>query len=299
MEFLNQFKQAKAQALGFITCLILIVLFTTILQSPMFYIAKEMGVPFSQKGLLEGGINKNLFLLLSLIPFLGISFGIYIAVTKIHKIPFINLISTTGTFDKGRFGFAFLVWLILSATSFGIDYMLHYDEYVFQLDLYNFIPLCLIALLIIPLQTSSEELLVRSYLMQIMGIATNKRWIPIVLTSTLFGLLHLSNPEMDQFGTLLILPMYIGSGILFAICTVMDNRLELALGMHAANNIFISIFTTNQNSVFQTDALFEAPMDDLLLNYLSWALGSILFLYIAHKKYGWKKWSYLLSNKPD
>ncbi len=299
MEFLNQFKQAESKAFGFIACLLLIVLFTTILQSPILLLALEMGVPLSQEGILQGGIDKNLFLLLSLLPFIGIILGLYIGVKKIHKLDFTKLISTTGTFEIKRFGFGFFIWILLSAGSLGVDYLLHAEDYLLQFELNNFLPLLLIALLFIPIQTSSEELLVRSYLMQMVGISTNKRWIPIVLTSTLFGLLHLANPEMDHYGALTILPMYIGSGILFAICTIMDNRLELALGMHAANNIFISLLVTNQNSVFQTYAVFEAPQDDIFLNYISWTIGSCLFLYLAHKKYKWKNWNYLIGTKPD
>ncbi len=297
MEFLNHLKEAKSHAFGFISCLLLVALFTSLLQTPLLYFANEMGIPLTRLSLLQEGMDKNLFLSLSLLPFSGILFAIYLCIKKIHKMDFKGLISTDGHLDLKRLGFGFSLWFILSFLSFFLDYSIHEDQYVFQFEWVNFLPLLIISLLLIPIQTSSEEILVRSYLMQILGVATNKRWVPIVTTSTLFGLLHLANPEMDHFGALTILPMYIGSGILFAICTVLDDRLELALGMHAANNVFIALFVTNQNSVFQTHALFEAPQDDLVLNYISWALGSVLFLVIANRKYKWQNWRYLIQEK--
>ncbi len=299
MEFLNLLQQAKKHVHGFIACLLLIVLLTNVLQGPLLLAAKHLEASFSQQGILIAGMDKNLYLTLSLLPFIGIWLALYLVTTKIHKTPFRNLISASKSIDKKRILFGFIVWIVFSACGVGLDYYFHGDQYQFQFNLLQFIPLILISLTLIPIQTSAEELLVRSYFMQMLGVSTNKRWIPILLTSTIFGLLHLANPEVHHFGLLTALPMYIGSGIIFAICTVMDDRLELALGMHAANNIFISIFITNENSTFQTYALFDAPMNDMVLNYTAWILGSAFFLFLAHKTFKWGSWKYLIQEKSD
>ena len=45
------------------------------------------------------------------------------------------------------------------------------------------------------------------------------------------------NPEIEKIGDIALV-FYIGTGFLFGITTLMDEGTELALGMHAVNNIF-------------------------------------------------------------
>jgi hypothetical protein len=297
MEFLNQYKSGKSPIGGFIACIFLIVILLMAFSLPLEFAAIQMGIHLDPKSMIADGMNKNLFLGLSLFSFIGMLLAVLISTKAIHKRPLMSLVNTTGKFDYKRFFYAFGLWFALAAIAFIIDYMAHPETYTFQFNGADFFMLCLIALVLIPIQTSAEELLVRSYLMQAVGSLFNQRWVPIVFTSVLFGVLHLANPEVDKFGVWTALPMYIGAGLVFAICTVLDNRLELSLGMHAANNIFLAIFTTNKDSAFYTDALFESPMDDITLNYILWAISCIVFFYFVSKKYQWTSWKYLLQNK--
>ena len=49
---------------------------------------------------------------------------------------------------------------------------------------------------------------------------------------------------------------YIGTGFFYGITTLMDEGTELALGLHASNNILAAFLVTTDWMVFQTDALF-------------------------------------------
>ena len=69
--------------------------------------------------------------------------------------------------------------------------------------------------------------------------------------------MHVMNPEIKEFGFLTMMPQYISFGLLFGIISVLDNGIELAIGAHAANNIFLSIFVTQKSSTLQTVAMFE------------------------------------------
>lgn len=134
--------------------------------------------------------------------------------------------------------------------SFFIDYFSNPQDYILQFDLPKFAVLAVIALLLIPLQTSFEEYFFRGYLMQGLGIITKNRWFPLVFTSVVFGLMHISNPEVGKLGPVIMI-YYIGTGFFLGIITLMDEGLELAIGFHAANNLITALLVTSDWTAFQ------------------------------------------------
>jgi hypothetical protein len=114
---------------------------------------------------------------------------------------------------------------------------------------------------------------------------------PLVITSLIFGLLHGFNPEVDKLGNI-ILVYYIATGLLFGITTLMDDGTELALGMHAANNIVASVLVTSDWMVFQTDALWKDISEPSagVETFVPVLLVYPVVLLILSKKYGWKNW---------
>src|SRR5690606_14213070 len=113
-----------------------------------------------------------------------------------------------------------------------IDYYTNPQDYVWQFEAVPFLIMAAIAILLVPLQTAFEEYMFRGYLMQGIGILVKNRWIPLLLTSVIFGALHYANPEVDKIGSVLMY-YYIGTGLFLGIITLMDEGLELALGFHA------------------------------------------------------------------
>jgi hypothetical protein len=85
---------------------------------------------------------------------------------------------------------------------------------------------------------------------------------------------------------------YIGTGLLFGIITLMDEGIELALGLHASNNIVAAFLVSTDWTVFQTDALYidtSEPSVGLEMFFPVLVLYPLLLL-IFSKKYGWKNW---------
>jgi hypothetical protein len=161
-----------------------------------------------------------------------------------------------------------------------------------------FLSLALIGIILIPLQTSFEEYLFRGYMMQGLGIAAKNRWVPLVVTSVLFGLMHLGNPEVEKLGYGIMI-YYIGTGFFLGIITLMDEGLELALGFHAANNLIGALLLTADWTAFQTDSLYRDVSDPIL----GWDVLVPVFivfpilLIIFSKKYGWTNWKEKLTGK--
>ncbi|MCB0563644.1 MAG: CPBP family intramembrane metalloprotease [Phaeodactylibacter sp.] len=240
------------------------------------------------------GLGDNLGLLLMLLPFVtALAVLLFFVVALHHKRP-TDVFTGRSRLDWGRIGFAFTFWFLLSAGLEIVAYQLDPGNYVWQFELSSFVPLLLIALFILPLQTTFEEALFRGYLMQGFGLLFRNRWLPLLLTSAGFGLLHYANPEVGEFGFALMMAYYIGVGLLMGFCTLMDEGTELALGLHAATNIYGATAVSFAGSALQTPALFRIKELDVPL-MLGIALASgLLFLFIVARRYGWNDWAKLL-----
>src|SRR5690606_5499249 len=104
--------------------------------------------------------------------------------------------------------------------------------------------------------TTFEELFFRGYLMQGIYMFCAVRIVPFLLSSILFGLMHISNPEVENMG-IQIMIIYIGSGLFLGALTLLDDGMELAIGYHAANNFVRCLFFTLKKTVFQTTSIFR------------------------------------------
>ena len=237
-------------------------------------------------------LDSNLNLFLMLLSFAVGLLVLVLVVKYIHKQTFTSFTTSRSSIDWGRIWFAFLIWGSFTIVSIIITYNIEPENFTVNFDPIPFAILVLVSLIFIPLQTSFEEYFFRGYLMQGIGILTKNRWIPLVLTSTLFGLMHFANPEIDKLGSILLFH-YVGTGFVLGIMTLMDEGLELALGFHAANNLFGALLMTADWTAFQTHSIFKDVSDPELGNLeLFFPLLIIypLILIVFAKKYNWNNW---------
>lgn len=235
-------------------------------------------------------LNLSLFLLL-----LSFAIGlvvVFLVVKYIHKQTLRSLTTSRAKIDWSRFWFAFLIWGVTTACFILLEYYSSPENYTFNFKPIPFLILVLISVVFIPLQTSFEEYLFRGYLMQGLGVLAKNRWVPLIFTSTIFGLLHIANPEIDKLGYLLLVH-YIGTGFLLGIMTLMDEGLELALGFHAANNLIAALLLTADWTAFQTHSILKDISDPEMSNvevfFPVFVIYPILLIVFA-KKYNWSNW---------
>ena len=242
-------------------------------------------------------LPPNLGLFLILIPFLTTLPAIWYVVVKLHNQSFKRIVTSRKKIDFEKITFAFLLWGLISAIMVLSDYFINPHDYELNFKPLSFLILFLIAALMIPIQTSVEELIFRGYLMQAFGILFKNRWIPLIFTAGIFGVLHLWNPEIDKLGTELIW-YYIGTGLFLGIITLMDDGIELALGFHAANNLVTAILVTASWTAFQTESILIDNSEPSLGKELFITLLIIypILTIIFAKKYQWKNWKKQLLN---
>ena len=150
----------------------------------------------------------------------------------------------------------------------------------------------------IPIQTSTEEYVFRGYLMQGFANLSRNKWFPLIMTSVIFGSMHILNPEVTKMGYA-VLVFYIGTGFVLGIMTLMDEGMELALGFHAANNLITALLVTSDYSALQTNAVLKdisdptAGLDVILPVFVIYPI----LLFIMAKKYNWTNWKEKLTGK--
>jgi membrane protease YdiL (CAAX protease family) len=209
----------------------------------------------------------------------------------INKQSIRSLTTSRRKVDWKRIFFSFGLWALLTIAMTAAAYFMNPENFEINFKPVPFAYLAAIAIVMIPMQTSFEEYLFRGYLMQGIGVATKSRLIPLIITSVLFGLMHIANPEIEKLGYLLLL-YYIGTGFFLGIITLMDEGMELALGFHAANNLVTALLITSDWTALQTDSVLkdnsipEAGFDILLPLIIIYPLLLIIF----SKVYKWTDW---------
>ena len=232
-------------------------------------------------------LGNNRFLAWLIVPFLFVALFLVIHTKFVHKRTVLSIFSGRENFDWKRVLFSFsLLFSVLSLFLF-IQY-LSSDSLIFQFDLQKFIPLFFIAIFLLPIQTSCEELLFRSYILQGIKMRTKKNSIAVLISGLMFGAIHIGNPEIAKIGYHIIV-YYMLVGVFLALISLFDNGIELALGYHAANNVFAALMITNNWQAFQTDAVFMHISDpgmglDTIFGIL-FILPLVFFIF--YKKYKW------------
>ena len=219
-------------------------------------------------------------------------------VKYVQKQSITSLTTAREEVDWKRIWFSFGLWGGVTVALTGIAYVTGPENFELNFKPIPFAILAVTAILMVPLQTSFEEYLFRGYLMQGIGVATRSRLIPLIVTSVLFGVMHIANPEVGKLGYILLL-YYIGTGFLLGIMTLMDDGMELALGFHAANNLISALLVTSDWTAFQTDSVLKDMSEpsagfDILIPLL--ILYPIL-LFIFSRKYGWSDWKEKLTGR--
>ncbi|WP_062058063.1 CPBP family intramembrane glutamic endopeptidase [Aquimarina longa] len=218
--------------------------------------------------------------------------GLLFWVRYIHKQSLLSLTTSRKKIDWGRVFFVFSLMASFIIISTLIGYFVTPENYQINFKPIPFLILAIIALILVPIQTSFEEYLFRGYLMQGLGLAIKNKWLPLVVTSILFGVMHAANPEVEKLGPLLMV-YYIGTGFFLGILTLMDEGMELALGFHAANNLITVLLVTADWTALQTNSIFidvsdpSAGYEILIPVFVIFPI----FLFILAKKYQWVEWN--------
>lgn len=222
------------------------------------------------------GIPLLVQFLITMSSFIPLILATLFAVRFIHARPLQTLITGEPRIRWGRIFVGAGIWSGIAAMIAIVEALLYPGRYVLTFQPLTLLVFAIFALIIIPIQTSAEEVFFRGYLLQWIGLRLKNKWILAFLNGALFFLPHTANPEM-AVDSLLVGLGYFVIGFVFTLITIEDNGMELALGMHAANNLFAALFANYTITALPSPSLFTIQTLDPVYGLVSLITGSIVF----------------------
>jgi hypothetical protein len=99
---------------------------------------------------------------------------------------------------------------------------------------------------------------------------------------------------VEEFGVGIMFTYYASVGFFLGLITVMDGSLELALGVHAATNMFSALFVSYEGGALKTYAIFNTEVVNVGLMLPIFFVVAAIYFIICWKKYKWEGWRRLL-----
>jgi hypothetical protein len=228
-------------------------------------------------------INNPLFLVLITGVTYAFSFFLfYLFVRFLHHKKFRVLVNYGTGFRWGMLLKGGFIWfVILSLLSFP-DFLLNPSAYQVSLNSDAFYLLIVLSVLAFPVQASFEEILFRGYLMQGISLISQRPIVPLLATSSLFGLVHFFNGvNLDQSLSIVISTFLIG--LMLGVIVLADNGVETAMGVHIVNNLFVAlIFNSADSGLPGLPSLITAPASNPFTGIPFLMLAVVLMLLVLY-----------------
>lgn len=188
------------------------------------------GVSAAVKHSPPGSITPVAVLLEQYAPIVVAGAAVLLCTARIHRRAWPSLIAPDLRIDWRRLAIGGGVELAILAGQLGLVHALVGWPWAFSLI--AALPILAVGLVLVPLQAASEEILFRGYLTQALGRVVRSRIAIALVVGLAFGALHL-----NAHGPLTV-PYFLVVSLIFSLVSLRDDRLELAIGGHAAMNLF-------------------------------------------------------------
>ncbi len=211
-------------------------------------------------------------LIISFFSLLGTSLVVWIFMKYIDKENFIEL----GFHTKNRlneFYLGFLIGAVIMISGFVLLQFL--DEINFQKTLFNFEELIYSMLLFLAVSIT-EEVLFRGYILRNLMLSFNK-YFALILSSSLFSLMHGFNPNIDLFG---LVSIFI-AGIFLGITYIHTKNLWFPIALHFSWNFFQTVLGFNVSGKDIYSVVEFSMKEKTLLNGGNFGFEGSIFSIIA------------------
>ncbi len=211
--------------------------------------------------------------------FLLLFAAIFLTVRREHKRRFLSLITPNQSVDWKKIGKSFGIWFGLLACVLVLDYIMAPEEFEFVFNPSRFLWFAPTVLVLTPIQTTTEELFCRGYLLQMMALLTWNRILLVAISGLLFMLPHLANPEV-ALGFWTMTTYYFAMGAFLTLVTLRSNGLEVAIGIHAATNLFSGVVVNYVNSPLKTESILLHSAFDPLGSLIGFCIIAVVFYFL-------------------
>ena len=255
-------EHSTAKILGFVA-----LFFTFLAVFCGYKLGPILSDPESTRLMTQGmGLNPWIYITF-LITFPGTLAFVFLIQKFWHERTITSLHTAFATYNWRRTVFAIGVFWAIAAIFSAIGHVSGLSPLKLQFDPSRFFGFAIASLLFIPLQSATEEIIVRGYMNQGLGQYIKSPWVVFAITSLFFMALHLGNPEATSsadkglYMHVLTMSSYFLFGYLLCVLVYFEGGLETAIGVHVANNLFAAIFVNYEGSVLPTPSVYIASIN--------------------------------------
>ena len=223
--------------------------------------------------------------------------GVWIAVRVLHKKTLTQVVTGRKAFDYNRVVYAIWVGFLLHSALLILDVLFIHTEITFRSPSFSeYITFFLFAVVLTTYQAGFEEIFFRGYLLQGLSLIARNRVVITIVSSVLFVLPHLANPEPFEYGFAPYATSLFMFALFMTVIVLVDGGIELAIGYHALNNLWIGLIANTEVTALQTPSLLIVPIEryamfpDVPVHLIVY----IVFLVILNKKYQWFTWKTMM-----
>ena len=182
------------------------------------------------------------------VPFVAMAVGFLLSRQLFLKLPLTTIVTDHHTFQTARFVKSFLIYFGSAILFLLLDLLLKAEHYqVFEASFPKRLLLLPLVLLLTPLQTSVEEVAFR--ILPVQTINKNQLQQPLgrqlftsLVSALLFAAPHLGNREVAHAeNRITVILYYVLFGFVVTYLCLKTRGFEIALAVHAANNLFIAL----------------------------------------------------------
>lgn len=228
------------------------------------------------------GLSATERYLVNNVPFPFLFVGTALVVRWLLRRSPRTLVTARPPIDVRRIAQGFVLWFLFVALGTFIPALVEGDLAV-ALEPERFVLFTLVALIVTPVQTTAEELFFRGYVIQGGSLISRRPLFLVLLSSVLFMLPHLSNPETGR-GFLVAALFYLVVGAFLALISLRDGTLELAIGAHAANNLFGVLVVNDPEGALPAPAIFTSTTAaDPAISLVGALVAAVLFYLVVFR----------------
>jgi len=213
----------------------------------------------------------------------------YFFLKILHNKNLLKVLTERIQFDYKRSLFGLNTFFLFAVIPLATTLLTNTSELKLRGDVPDLLLITLIALIFVPIQAGLEEAFFRGYLLQGFSLLFKSRVLILIITSSLFAFLHLMNPEPWSYGIGTYLISVFLVGMFMGLITLIDGGIELAVGIHIANNLWVHLIVGLEDSVIPSSSLFITPNQNvdmiptIIFSMSQYALLTFVFAF----KYKW------------
>lgn len=254
------------------------------------YLQQVQALNFSCDGVTISGDSLVPGFVLSFYPFIIGIIGLWLVVKFLHSKALTQVVTGRPAFDYNRVLYAIAIGFCLYLGWFFIGVAVFQTEVRFQApNFWEYVTFFLFAIVLVPYQAAFEEIFFRGYLLQRIVLFSRNKGFLVSVSAIFFALPHLANPEPWAYGPVPYIASLLLFGAFLTLITLLDGGIELAVGYHALNNLFIMLVSNTEVSAVQSPSLFVLPIEryelfpGLLVEAVIFSIAGLIF----NLKYGW------------